>query len=291
MKNIKLTVLNDWDSIKNFLKLELSISNNQIKKTKLPKAFLNKKIDTKMLLDLPVNLVNLKEISPIYSKEQMEIIFEDDNLLAINKIPKVHSHPLQYDEHDNCLSFLRSIGKGNLLNINRDSYDRGLLYRLDYETSGVLIYIKKENLLQTLRNNFHQAVKEKKYMALVCGKQNLKGVFTHNLIPSGSKNKIMKTQPGDQAVIEIKKTQYLEKFDLTLMEILLITGMRHQIRVQLSALGIPVLGDVLYGGQKADRLFLHASCYELSWEDYHYNIKCLKAPLFEKYCLMGNLYP
>ena len=285
-KDIEITVLNDWDSVRSFLKSELSVSRSQIKKTGLTKAFLDKKIGKKMVLRLPASLVNNREISPIYSENKMEIIFEDDNLLAINKIPRVHSHPLHYDEHDNCLSFLRSIDRGNLLHVNSDSYDRGLLYRLDYETSGVLIYIKKSNLQQKLRNDFHQVVKEKKYMALVCGKQTETGVFTHNITPAGRNRHIMKTLPGDQAVMEIKKNQYFEASNLTLMEILLVTGMRHQIRTQLSALGMPVLGDVLYGGKKAERLFLHASCYKLAWEEHLYDIKCSESSLFEKYgCL------
>lgn len=283
-KNIKLTVLENWDSVRQFLLSGLAASKNQIKKANLTKSFLGKKIDKKTILDLPANLINFKQISPIYLKDQMSIVWEDENLLALNKMPNIHSHPLSYDEHDNCLSFLRGIGKGNLLYVNCNSYDRGLLYRLDYETSGVLIYIKKTDLLQNLRKDFHQIVKEKIYMALVCGKHNIKGVYTHNLVPAGRKKQMMKTLPGDQAVIEIKQARYLEKFDFSLLEVSLKTGFRHQIRTQLSALGMPVLGDILYGGKKAARLFLHARRYKLAWEDHLYDIECLQAPLFKKYC-------
>ena len=283
-KNTKLSTLHNWQTGRYFLQAGLLLSRSQIKKANLSKAFLGRKIDKGTTVNVPLNLINKKEISPFYLKNSMEIIFEDSNLLALSKIPDVHSHPLSYDEHDNCLSFLRSIDRGDLLHVNDDFYDRGLLYRLDYETSGVLVYIKKQGLLQYLRNNFHQVVKEKKYMALVCGKHSLQGVYTHNLIPAGRRKHIMKTTPGNQAVMEIKRSRYLETFDLTLLKILLVTGFRHQIRTQLSALGVPVLGDVLYGGKKADRLFLHASCYRLAWEDHLYNIECLKASLFEHYC-------
>ena len=282
-KNMELSVLHNWQNGRDFLQSGLFLSRNQIKKAEVAKAFLNKQIDKGTTLTLPLNLINKKEISPFYTNNEMEIILEDENLLALNKIPMVHSHPLKYDEHDNCLSFLRSIDRGDLLYINSDSYDRGLLYRLDYETSGVLVYIKKQDILYYLRNNFHQVIKEKKYKALVSGKHCLKGRFSHDLIPTGKKKHMMKATPGNQAVMEIMEYKYLEPFDLTLLEIRLVTGFRHQIRVQLSALGAPVLGDILYGGKEASRLYLHACCYKLAWEDHNYNIECSKAPLFDQY--------
>ncbi|MCY4524547.1 MAG: pseudouridine synthase [Halobacteriovoraceae bacterium] len=287
-KKIPFSILHNWSSGRDFLKKGMSLSHQKIKKAGLSKDFLDGKIDAKKEISLPLNLMNSKEISPFYLENPMEIIMEDENILALNKLPGIHSHPLNYDETNNCLSFIRNIGKGDILYINRDSRDRGLLYRLDYETSGVLVYIKKQELFEKLRKNFHQAIRHKRYVALISGKHHLTGEFAHNLNASGRKGGFMKASEGDKAVMRIKNCHYLDFCDLSIVEIFLKTGFRHQIRSQLAALGMPVLGDVLYGGEKSYRMFLHAFYYEICWGDNLYKIKCMNAPLFDKFFKLND---
>ena len=284
MKKISLCVLDDWKSIEDFLRKGLLISGMRIKKQKLSRSFLEKNILSRSHLEFPLDLINT-DASPFYTGPPLDIVFEDGNILALNKLPGIHTHSLRYGEGNNCESFLRSKGYGMF----KKKTQGGPLYRLDFETSGVVICVKKYNLWKKLRENYHQIVKKKYYTAIVEGKQNKLGVFTHALSPSGKKGHRMKASIGDEAVMEIKKVFYLPDANLTLLLISLETGYRHQIRCQLSALKMPVHGDVLYGGKKAERMFLHALCYELAWEKEHYEIKCKKAFLFDRFCDLNCL--
>ena len=80
----------------------------------------------------------------------------------MDKPANLFVHPLVYDEKNNCLSFLRTY-KPAYLGVNSKNYDRGLLYRLDFETSGVLVYVKNEIAYQYLRENFKTIAKKKTY--------------------------------------------------------------------------------------------------------------------------------
>ena len=86
-------------------------------------------------------------IYPDYEGPDIEVLFENDDVIILNKPPNIHSHPLKYSEQDNCLSFLRQQLKNNKMDVNKKSYDKGLLYRLDYVTSGVLFFIIKKYLI------------------------------------------------------------------------------------------------------------------------------------------------
>lgn len=286
MKKTSLCVLNNWSSVELFLRKGLFIPKARIKKQKLSRSFLKKKISSRTHLDIPLNLIN-EGVSPFYTGSPLDIVFEDERILALNKPFSVHSLSLSYSEGNNCQSFLRSMGFGGF--IGKGKTEDGLLHRLDYETSGLIISVKEYDLWKKLREIYHKAAKGKYYAALVEGKWMESGVFTHNLTPMGRKGYRMKASIGDTAVLEINRAVYLPSSHLTLLLISLKTGFRHQIRCQLSALGMPVYGDVLYGGKKAQRMFLHAWCYELAWEKHHYKIECKEAFLFDRFCNLDRL--
>ncbi len=244
------------------------ISKSQLKKYHLPVKFLRKMVMKGDEVSLPIDLVNFLHINPVYKGKCPKIIYEDENILGISKPEKVHTHPLRYDENDNLLSFMREIGRSEELKINENKYDRGLLYRLDFETSGLILYAKNEVTYHRIRNDFSMLVKHKTYLAIVEGAADLNGKFTHYLKPKGIHNSRVEVceaevEGSKKADCEVKTIAYNDKEDISLVKVTLQQGLRHQIRKQLEALGHPVWGDPLYAKRNIrDRLRMFLHCYQ-----------------------------
>ncbi len=132
-----------------------------------------------------------------------------------------------------------------------------LVHRLDRDTSGVMMFAKSEAVSEALRANWN-AVTEKTYVARVAGGMpEDSGVFESQLRedPDGYKVRSVKSG-GKLARTEWKKLSAED--GTTLVEVMLKSGRKNQIRVHFSEAGHPVIGDVKYGGPKASRLYLHA---------------------------------
>lgn len=276
-KNIEYCLLGPVSSVEDFLKTEFKASSNKIKKH-FKKAFLNRSMREKSVLSLPLNFTNDGEINPTYMGNPLEVIAEDEDFFVFTKNPNQFVHPLTYDESDNCLSYLRQV-RPELLLVNKKSYDRGLLYRLDYETSGVMIYVKSEALYQRLRDNFSTIAKEKKYLCWVQGDMKLQGSFKHYFGSGEEKGKRVKVsdhekdgQPGELSIRALERNEVLDR---TLVEVKLKTGLRHQIRAQMAHLGFPLVGDKFYGAPEAQRLYLHAMTYglEIDGKEFYWESK------------------
>lgn len=274
LNKASFSVLDSYINMEKALIEIFGFSKNLLKKH-LTKNQLQKPMKKGDRLDLPLNLINHGQINPVYAGPIVQIQYEDDLILVLNKPAKIHSHPLTYDESDNLLSFLRELRGDRELLVNLANYDRGLLYRLDYETSGLMIYVKNPHLHQELRTNFHRVMKEKIYLAKVKGKFDQEGLWEHKLKPSEERGYKMKVDShGESAVLEAKLKIYDEKTDTSIVEIKLHNGLRHQIRIQLATLGFPIIGDGLYGGEEGKRLFLHAYRYEIQTKELNYQLTC-----------------
>lgn len=274
-KSIPYSIINE-SNVEDLLIDLFQPSKNKLKKN-FDKAFLAKSLRAHGELQLPLNFVNDGQINPVYIGPEIEIIYEDELFLVLNKPFNLFVHPLTYDESDNCLSFLRA-NNYKCLNVNVKNYDRGLLYRLDYETSGVLVYVKNEEAYQYFRSNFNSLAKEKIYYAKVSGHVKTTGPVETYIIgseASGSKMKVVSsgTPNSLHAQLIILDVNYDSSKDQSVVKIKLLTGHRHQIRIQLSGLGYPIVGDVLYGGISADRLYLHAFRYDLSYQNKDYSFE------------------
>ncbi len=260
-----------------FFKTHFQTSGSKLKKY-FDKNYLKRSFIEKSLVTLPINFVNDGLIHPIYVGPEIDIIAENEYFLVMNKPENIFVHPLVYDEQNNCLSFLRST-RPEILKVNSKNYDRGLLYRLDFETSGVLIYVKKDEDYQSLRENFKIVAKKKTYLCLVEGDCQLSGIFTHYFSSKEEKGKRVSVSDklgiGDSGEFVLIPKNYDPLTNVTLMEVELKTGHRHQIRAQLAHLGFPLRGDVFYGGAPARRLYLHALNYQIIFMDqlYSYSIE------------------
>ena len=270
-QTVNICFLEEFPSLKEGIFSLLKISKNQLKKSNLTKNYLNKKIRAHDEVSLPLNLVNRLVINPLYIGEPPSIVFEDEELLGISKPVQIHGHPLDYQESDNILSFMRSRGYSELLEVNGLKYDRGLLYRLDYETSGLLLYSKLQKNYDSVRENFKTHIREKTYLAIVTGNFQTEGKLVHYLKSSGVKNSLIETttaDDGEGTKVEcvVKRVDYNNDKNLTLVEVQLFQGYRHQIRKQLQASGYPIFGDPLYSEEKAQRMFLHCWKYTVHFE-------------------------
>ncbi|PIP88743.1 MAG: hypothetical protein COW01_08325 [Bdellovibrionales bacterium CG12_big_fil_rev_8_21_14_0_65_38_15] len=256
-----LCPLEDWDQALDFLKA-LGISRSHLKKH-LSSAQLKKSLRAKAELDFSLDVLNPGLISPEYSSQQPKIIDENDDFIIIHKPENVHGHALNYLEQDNILCWLRSIGYGKYLNVALAQHERGLLYRLDQATSGVLLYVKREDLWNDLRARFHQVAHLKRYIVVLDEKPVKEGLLNAWFDLTGKKVKAS----------EIHKAQWVEgsMFVRTIREdargvvvaVDLAHGHRHQIRSHFAMFGTPIRGDKFYNGKEAERLFLHAYQYKI----------------------------
>ncbi len=274
-KKISYYSIQEFNTVEDYLLRIFNCSKSKLKKH-FDKKFLQKNVQVRMHLELPLDFVNDGLINPSYHGPKIEIIGREGPFIALNKPGNIHVHPLRYDEHDNCLSYLREHSVASL-EVNQQNYDRGLLYRLDFETSGVLVYVNDEKAYQYLRANFDTLFKEKIYFAKVHGKLEKLGLIENYLISSESKGSKIKVETigeeKNKAQLIIESTDYNSLDNSTLVKVKLLSGMRHQIRVQLSHLGHPIIGDTLYGGQKSERLYLHAHRYQFTYENKPYSFQ------------------
>jgi 23S rRNA pseudouridine1911/1915/1917 synthase len=269
INNISLCSIDNFSSLEEMILDVFKVSKNQIKKSRLSKKKLARKIAPKDVIELPLNLVNYLLVNPEYSGEKPIILLENQSVLAISKPVKVHGHPLSYCESDNVLSYLNSIGRSDLLRVNESNYDRGLLYRLDFETSGLLILSKTNGLYNSARNNLEDIVKSKVYLAIVDGECRRDEKLSHYLKVGGSKNKDIEVfdqfvEGSKQVECNVKFLAYNKEQNLSLIEVTLFQGHRHQIRKQLQGIGHCILGDPLYGTREAERMFLHCWKYSIN---------------------------
>ena len=181
--------------------------------------------------------------------DKIEIKYEDEYLMVISKQNNISSLPSRKHELDNVLSIIKAYFINN--NINSNIH---LANRLDYATSGLMI-ISKSNICQ------HELSKvdiTKKYLAKVDGIINIKEGLIDAPIAREKAPSIKRYVSSEGQSAKTKYKVLEEKENISLVELELLTGRCHQIRVHLSYLGAPIIGDKLYGNEKGERLYLHA---------------------------------
>ncbi len=178
----------------------------------------------------------------------LDIIYEDENMLVVNKPSGMLTHPTTIERENTLVNALLYKYGNNLSDINGE-FRRGILHRLDRNTSGLLMIAKNNETHEFLANQIKEKTAIRSYLAIVKGSvKDEKGVIN---LPIGRHP----TQPHKMAVVEGGKpsiTEYkvLERFkNSTYIELTLKTGRTHQIRVHMSYFRTPVFNDTLYGAK------------------------------------------
>lgn len=177
----------------------------------------------------------------------IEIAYEDDSMLVVNKPKNMLTHPTPLETSGTLVNAL--IGKYPLSDCNGE-YRPGIVHRLDRNTSGLLMIAKNNVAYDFLKSQMQARTVEKRYYAVVCGTFDTdEGTINKPIGRHPSKPEKMKVRSdGKPAITHFK---VIERFNgYTLMDILLETGRTHQIRVHFSDIGHPIVNDSLYGGNK-----------------------------------------
>lgn len=192
----------------------------------------------------------------------LNILFENDNVLVINKPAGMVVHPSVGHADGTLVNAI--LGYETELEGIGGEERPGIVHRLDKETSGVIIVAKNETSLHWLQEEFRSRAVKKTYIALVDGKPTTpRGRIEAPIgrdINDRKKMAITTLQRGREAISEYLT---LENFDRhTLLEFHPLTGRTHQVRLHCAFLGCPIVGDMVYGKRKLslpiDRHFLHS---------------------------------
>ncbi len=183
------------------------------------------------------------------------IIHEEPIFLIGNKPANLSSNATIQSSQDNFLCAMKRYISGP----HKEKY-LALHHRIDYETSGLLLFCKKKSQNKFFTELFENRIIKKTYLAVVIDQENnFSDTKVSNLLERDPSNKMkvrsVKTN-GKSALTSFKKISHAEGFSL--IEATPETGRLHQIRVHLSELGFPIAGDSIYGNESNGRTLLHA---------------------------------
>ncbi|PYJ83268.1 MAG: RluA family pseudouridine synthase [Verrucomicrobia bacterium] len=184
----------------------------------------------------------------------LDVLFEDDDLLVLNKPPGMVVHPSAGHEESTLVNALLHHCAGQLSGIGGVARP-GIVHRLDKETSGCLVVAKDDPTHLALSTQFAGREVEKIYHAIVCGAVTPeRGGIRANIArhPSHRKRMAVTDGGGREAWTSYRVLERLR--EAALVEALPHTGRTHQIRVHLKHLGFPLVGDATYGNRQNKRL-------------------------------------
>lgn len=190
---------------------------------------------------------------------ELPILYEDEDCLVIDKPTGILSHSKgAFNPEATVATFISS----RIQDLQGDR--AGIVHRLDRATSGVIICAKHPVAFSWLQKQFSQRRVGKTYNAIVQGHvDHEEAVIDMPIERHPQKPKIFRAGAGGkQAITRYKVVQRNKTHDM--LALFPTTGRTHQLRVHLKQLGHPIVGDTLYGGEEANRLFLHALSLEIT---------------------------
>tara|TARA_B100000131_G_C18079071_1_gene597532 strand:+ start:63 stop:1043 length:981 start_codon:yes stop_codon:yes gene_type:complete len=247
------------------IRVDTFISNNinELSRTRVKNLILNgglkinkiviydpsKKISKTDVINLEIPEPKKASLKPY--KYDLDIVYEDNDLILINKSAGISMHPGAGNYDKTVVNALMSLKNKNFSNIG-DELRPGIVHRIDKDTSGLIVIAKNNKAHEYLANQFSNHTISRVYMALVWGKLRPQNGRIETLITRSSKNRQMMEvglTKGKKAVTNYKTIEIFENKNVptfSLIRCKLETGRTHQIRVHMSFKGNNILGDKKY---------------------------------------------
>ena len=199
--------------------------------------------------EITIEKVEAKETKLIAQDIPIEVVYEDDDIIVVNKPKGLVVHPANGNPDGTLVNAIMAICKGSLSGIGGEIRP-GIVHRLDKDTSGLLIVAKNDKAHIKMSDQIKNREVNKIYIALVRGQVPEEEATISMPIARSTKDrkKMAVSKTGKEAVTHFKVLKRYDKY--TLLEIKIDTGRTHQIRVHLSEIGFPVIGDAVYSNGK-----------------------------------------
>ncbi len=248
-------------------KLVADLKKGEFIKVNNEKCTVRKELKTGDVLKITIPETEKSDILPI--KGELDILYEDEDIIAVNKPANMPTHPTKYHIDDT----LANLVCGYL----GDSFVFRAVNRLDKDTTGVVLIAKNRYSAEMLNRQIRNKEIQKEYIAICEGIIEQSGQIEENIKKE--------TERGIKRIIspdgQYAKTEYFpvkSQDDHTLVKLSPKTGRTHQLRVHMAHIGFPLYGDYIYGKEKDTRTLLH--CGEMVFSHPHTKEKmCIKAHL------------
>ncbi|MBS1771037.1 MAG: RluA family pseudouridine synthase [Acidobacteria bacterium] len=198
-----------------------------------------------------------RETSMLPEEMALDIIFEDDELIVLNKPAGVLVHPSHRENRGTLLNGLVYYLNRHDVTLLTPAIRPGLPHRLDKDTSGVLVVAKTKLAQRNLTRSFMRKLVEKRYLAIVVGSPEQDRGEIEAPIGRDAEAKFWKVMPEGKPALSrfcvLKRSN-----GHSLVELEPVTGRTNQLRIHCQHLGHPILGDHQRGGCASERLYLHA---------------------------------
>ena len=199
-----------------------------------------------------INIILKQETKHSAENIDLNIIFEDEDLIVINKPPNLVMHPAPGNESGTLVNALMHYTNNQLSNLD-DNSRPGIVHRLDKDTSGILVVAKNNNAHINLAEQFKEHTISRRYKAIVWGtpdNQSIEGYIERN---RKNRKKMSLNNKGfgkySKTDIKLEKTFGIA----SLVDCHLHTGRTHQIRLHLTSKNSPIIGDKIYGKSKINQ--------------------------------------
>lgn len=262
------------ERIDKYLAEELGISRSTVKKM-IDEGFVlvnGKEVKASLILseadELFVKDGFIKEASFEAEDIPINIVYEDDDLLVINKKSGMVVHPGNGNTSGTLVNALMHYTK-NLS--NKEAFRPGIVHRIDKDTSGLMLVAKNDKAHDILAEGFKNKTIKREYIALVCGVIGEDSGVIDAPIGRDTKDRkkmCVTSENSKKAVTHFKVLKRYE--DYTLLKLILDTGRTHQIRVHMKYIGHPVYNDPVYGKAYNDfGQFLHSASIDFEQPTTH----------------------